>query len=52
MTSIDKKHTDNPPRKPGGPDREVPDENQEIKNPSGSMAYNYLYRDDYGYLDD
>jgi hypothetical protein len=52
MTPIDEKQAEDQVSKPAGPDKERPDENQKIKNPSGSTAYNYLYRDDYGYLDD
>ncbi len=52
MSPFDEKHNDDQQRKQGAPDRNVPEENLEIKNPCGSMAYNYLYRDDYGYLDD
>lgn len=52
MTPIEEKNSDEQLGKPAGPDKEPPDQDQKVKNPSGSMAYNYLYRDDYGYLDD
>ncbi len=52
MKPMDGKNTDENREERQVPAPENKSEDNEVKNPSGSMAYNYLYRDDYGYLDD